>query len=321
MDTRKSAPVRDRDKIPMNVYYHEEYNIDLGLFNRLHPFDGLKFSKVYKAIKKKPGICIQQPGEPISKKIIDAFAGEVLRPLLNRRRYILNALELPFPAIIPFSIIDKKILLPMRWAVKGTLDAARDALRGSTSWNLSGGYHHASSNSAEGFCIYNDIGIACNEHLKTSLIEKDDRILIIDVDAHHGNGNAHTFMENGKVTILDIFNDDIYPKSPFTRQRIDIAAPLHTATRGHEYLRALDAALDRIDSGFRIAFVIAGTDVLASDPLGGFRLTIEDVVRRDMMIFEKLRILSIPAVFLGGGGYSEDSVKAITESLSNLYTG
>jgi acetoin utilization deacetylase AcuC-like enzyme len=302
----------------MNMYYHEAYNIDLGLFNRLHPFDGMKFSKVFEAIRKKPGICVRQPSNPIPQSGIDAFVGEALRPLLHDRQYILSALELPFPPIIPFSTIDKKILLPMRWAVQGTIDAMRDALGGSTSWNLFGGFHHASSDFAEGFCVYNDIGIAHIEHLKARRIGKEDRILIIDVDAHHGNGNAQTFMANGNVTIVDIFNDDIYPKSPLTKKRIDIAVPLHMAAPGREYLKGLETGLHRIHGDYRMAFVIAGTDVLASDPLGGFRLTVEEVVRRDLMIFEKLSQLSVPAVFLGGGGYSEDSVKATTESLSNL---
>lgn len=302
----------------MNVYYHDKYNIDLGLFNRLHPFDGLKFSKVFEAIRAKPWFCIRQPVAPVSQTVIEAFAGELLRPLLNDKQYILGALELPFPPIIPFSIINKKILLPMRWAVQGTIDAMRDALSGANGWNLAGGYHHASSAAAEGFCVYNDIGIACSEHLKNSLIGKDDRLLIVDVDAHHGNGNAQTFMDNGNVTILDIFNDDIYPRSPSTKKRVDIAVQLNTAADGDTYLRALDAALGRIHDGYRVAFVIAGTDVLGSDPLGGLNLSIEDVVRRDGMIFETLRSLSIPAVFLGGGGYSKESVDATTKSLSNL---
>ena len=303
----------------MNIYYHEEYNIDLGLFNRLHPFDGLKFSKVYEAIREKPGIRIRQPGKPVPHAAINAFARESLRSLLHNKSYILSALELPFPPIIPFSMIDKKILRPMRWAVQGTLEAMREALGGISGWNLSGGYHHASADSAEGFCVYNDIGIAYNEHLESALIEKDDRVLIIDVDAHHGNGNARTFLENGNVTIMDIFNDDIYPKTPITKKRVDIAVRLHPRATGQEYLRALETALGRIRGGFRIGFVIAGTDVLASDPLGGLRLSIEDVVRRDGMILEKLQKLSIPSVFLGGGGYSEDSVSAITKSLSDLY--
>jgi histone deacetylase 11 len=302
----------------MNIYYHSEYNIDLGLFNRLHPFDGMKFSKVFEAISKKPGISIRHPGKPISQAAIDAFVSETLRPLLKVKQYILSALELPFPPAVPFSIIENKILLPMRWAVQGTIDAMQDALGGSISWNLFGGYHHASADFAEGFCVYNDIGIAYFEHLKAHRIGEDDRILIIDVDAHHGNGNAQIFIDSGNVTIVDIFNDDIYPKSPLTKQRVDIAVPLHTAALGREYLKELEAALNRIHGDYRMAFVIAGTDVLASDPLGGFRLTVEEVVHRDFMIFEKLRQLSIPAVFLGGGGYSEDSVKATTESLSSL---
>jgi histone deacetylase 11 len=305
----------------MNVYYHDKYNIDLGLFSRLHPFDGLKFSKIFEAIRKNPGFCIRQPVAPVSQTVIDAFAGELLRPLLNDKQYILGALELPFPPIIPFSIINKKILLPMRWAVQGTIDAMRDALSGAAGWNLAGGYHHASSDAAEGFCVYNDIGIAHSELLKNRLIGEDDRLLIVDVDAHHGNGNAQTFMDNGNVTIIDIFNDDIYPRSPSTKKRVDIAVPLHTAATGDAYLRALNAALGRIHGGYRVALVIAGTDVLGSDPLGGFNLSIEDVVRRDGMIFETLRNLSIPAVFLGGGGYSKESVDATTKSLSNLCRG
>jgi histone deacetylase 11 len=302
----------------MNIYYHEEYNIDLGLFRRLHPFDGMKFSKVFKAIKKNPGISIRQPGKPLSQTGIDAFVGEKLRHLLQDKQYILSALELPFPPTIPFSIIEDKILLPMRWAVQGTIDAMKDALGGSSSWNLFGGYHHASADSAEGFCVYNDIGIAYVEHLNARRTEKGDRILIIDVDAHHGNGNAQTFMKNRNVTIVDMFNDDIYPKSPNTKQRVDVAVPLHTAACGREYLKGLESALNRIQGDYCMAFVIAGTDVLATDPLGGLGLAIEEVVHRDIMIFEKLQQLSIPAVFLGGGGYSEDSVKATIESLSSL---
>lgn len=319
MDTGPSPKICERNKAHMNIYYHDNYNIDLGLLNRFHPFDGLKFSKVFESIKEMPEISIRQPVEPISKPIIDEFTGELLQRLLHSKRYILNALELPFVPLIPFSIIDKKLLLPMRWAVGGTIDAIKDALSGQNSWNLSGGFHHASPNSAEGFCIYNDIGIAYNKHLKSSSIGRNDRILIIDVDAHHGNGNAHTFIDNGNITILDIYNDEIYPKGSFTKNRVDIAVPLNSGTSGSEYLRSLENALNKVNAPFRLAIVISGTDVLSSDPLGGLSLSIEDVVSRDIMIFEKLKKMSIPMVFLGGGGYSTDSANAIIQSISKLY--
>jgi histone deacetylase 11 len=319
MDTEPNPEICFRDKARMNIYYHAKYNIDMGLVNKFHPFDGLKFSKIFKVLKEKPEISIIEPKNPISQVVIDEFVGDLLKRLLHSKRYILNALELPFVPIIPFSVIDKKLLLPMRWAVNGTLDSMKEALSGKNCWNLSGGYHHASRDSAEGFCIYNDIGIAYEEHLKSSILKRDDRILIIDVDAHHGNGNAHTFIGNNNVTIVDIFNDDIYPKSSITKNRINISVPLHNNAIGPEYLKSLETALRKIDGSFRIAIVVAGTDVLSSDPLGGFNLTVEDVVNRDIMIFEKLQKMSIPVIFLGGGGYSRESVDATLESISKLY--
>ena len=42
----------------------------------------------------------------------------------------------------------------------------------------------------------------------------EDRILVVDVDAHHGNGNASVFMDDARVTILDIYNAELYPRSP-----------------------------------------------------------------------------------------------------------
>lgn len=303
----------------MNIYYHTQYNIDLGILNRLHPFDGVKFSRIYKQISRFPQINIKRPDGPISHNIINNFASELLQRLLSSKRYILSALEVPYIPLLPFSLVDKRILVPMRWGVNGTIEASKDALNGTNSWNLSGGYHHASPNSAEGFCIYNDVGIAYETHLNNGDIAKGDRVLIIDVDAHHGNGNAHTFMENNNVTILDAYNDDIYPQSPFTKRRVDISVQLHKGVTGHEYIKAIEDALNKIEGPYRIAFVIAGTDVLASDPLGGFNVSVEDCANRDSLIFEKLKALSIPFVFLGGGGYSKDSTKAIVQSISNLY--
>ena len=151
----------------------------------------------------------------------------------------------------------------------------------------------------------NDIGIACSEHLKSSNLESDDRILSIDVDAHHGNGNAHTFMENDSGTIMDIFNDDSYPKGSFTKKRINISVQLHKNTLVGEYLKSLEAALNKIHGSYRIAIAAADADVLSSDPLGGIALSVEDIVNREIMIFEKLQKMSIPVVCPCGGGYSK----------------
>jgi histone deacetylase 11 len=143
--------------------------------------------------------------------------------------------------------------------------------------------------------------------------------LLIDVDAHHGNGNAYTFMDNRNITILDIYNDDIYPQSEYTKERVDVSVPLHGGTPGDRYLAALESALKQLRGDYRMAYVIAGTDVLDSDKLGGFKLTVEDIQNRDALIYRRLNALSIPFVFLGGGGYSKQSADAIVKSITNCF--
>lgn len=303
----------------MNIYYHPRYNINLGILNILHLFDGRKFEKVFNGISNLSDIKISTVSEPISQETINEFVGDLMQRLLPSKRYILLALEVPYIPLLPFSVINKRILEPMKWAVSGTLEAASCALAGKNAWNLAGGYHHASKSSAEGFCIYNDVGITIENLIKRGSLSDRDRILIIDIDAHHGNGNAYVFMENKNVTILDIYNNEIYPKGDYTKERLDINIPLKSRTNGEEYIRKLQYGLDEIQGGYTIAFVIAGTDVLLNDPLGGLGLTVSDCVIRDQLVLEKMQSLSIPTVFLGGGGYGKDSAPTIIKSVTNLY--
>ena len=294
----------------MITFYSPHYNIDLGLLNKLHPFDGRKFRKVQEAIQSL-GVTHQAVASEVTPAQLDSFAGEILRPLYASKRYVLRALEVPYIPLLPFGIIDRRVLAPMRWAVQGTIDAALAALAGHDCWNLSGGYHHASRNAAEGFCIYNDVGIAVEELRARGLLGESERFMIVDIDAHHGNGNGHVFLKDRSVEILDIYNADIYPNSPTTKDRVDIGIPLRSGTRGAEYLDRLRDGLARLQGGARVAFVIAGTDVLASDPLGALALTVEECIERDRMVFDRLKALGIPAVFLGGGGYGPDSARAM----------
>lgn len=303
----------------MRIFYDPACNIGSDFINRIHPFDGTKFRKVARVIAGLPGAHIESPGAPLPPQDIESFADPLLKLLLRKKRYIMRALEVPYVPLVPMAFIDRHILLPMRWGVAGTLQATREAILGhSICWNLAGGYHHASRASAEGFCIYNDIGIAVDVLRRDGQLATDARILIIDIDAHHGNGNAYVFMESGHVTILDIYNEAIYPRSDFTKERVNINIPLDPGTRGSEYLDKLQQGLSRLQGTFDLAFVVAGTDVLGTDRLGGLSLSIDDCVRRDVLVFEKLQSLSIPAVFLGGGGYSRDSAEAIIGSLRML---
>ena len=303
----------------MIIFYNKNYNIDLGVLNALHPFDGKKFGHVYDGIVNLEGISIKSPEGPITQDEIDQFMDASLRQRVAQKDYVLQALEIPYLPLIPYSFLDKHILLPMRWGVSGTLQAARMALQGNNSWNLSGGYHHASRTAGEGFCLYNDIGITVDILMREKLLNDSSRILIIDVDAHHGNGNAGIFMEQKNVTLLDIYNNAIYPAGTKTKARVNINLPLQPGTGGDLYLNKLSDGLSSLQGSFDLAFVVAGTDVLDIDPLGGLNLTIADCVERDSIVLKKLTALSTPAVVVGGGGYSKQSANAITESLKVLY--
>jgi len=301
----------------MKVIYSKHYNIDLGVLSCLHPFDGTKFKTIYNGLKKNRGVEFVEPSAATSMDVIDEFLSSIMQYRVRSKNGILRALEVPKIPLINFSFLDRKILTPMRWGVAGTILGAIQALQNrSMYWNVSGGYHHAMHQNMEGFCIYNDIGICYQQLIKNSLLAPDDKMLIIDTDAHHGNGNAYTFMENKRVTILDVYNAGIYPTSSYTRDRVDIPVPLLPGTDGQIYLHKYSESLKKLDGNYRLAFVVAGTDTLKGDKLGGLFLSIDDVAEREKITLQALSQRSIPAVILGGGGYSKNSAKSVIRAIS-----
>lgn len=301
----------------MKVIYSKHYNINLGLLSYLHPFDGAKFQTIYDGLKRNENIEFLEPSEATSMEIIDDFLSSMMRKKIRDEVFVFRALEVPRIPFISFSFLDRKVLTPMRWGVAGTIFGATQALKNSgVYWNLSGGYHHAMQQNMEGFCIYNDVGICHQQLVKSGLLAPDDKILIIDTDAHHGNGNAYTFMENKYVTILDIYNAGIYPTSGYTRDRVDIPVPLPPGTDGQTYLHRYSEALAKLNNDYRLAFVVAGTDTLMSDKLGGLCLSIDDVAEREKLTLKALNQHSIPTVMLGGGGYSKGSALSVIRAIT-----
>lgn len=300
----------------MKVIYNDKFNFDLGILSYLHPFDGDKFRKVYKALAETKEVEFVTPDAPVSMGVVDEFLTSVMQHRVRNKNGVLAALEVPRIPFIGLDFLEDKILTPMRWGVAATIWGAKKALQdGGIYWNLSGGYHHAMPQNMEGFCIFNDIGICYQQLMKCGALSSGDRVLIIDTDAHHGNGNAQTFMEKGNVTLLDVYNASIYPTSEHTRNRVDIPMKLKPGTDGETYLKCLHIALSEITGDFKLAFVVAGTDVLGSDKLGGLQLGIDDVAEREKATLKKLKELRVPTVITGGGGYSKDSAIAITKAV------
>lgn len=280
--------------------------------------DGGKFKTIFEALKADSRIHFMEPDEPASTTLINSFLSNIMRYRVQSKNGLFKALESPRIPFIPLSVLERKVLSPMRWGVAGTLLGAREALnRGGVFWNLSGGYHHATPQNMEGFCIYNDIGICYQQLIQEEVLTPDDKILIIDTDAHHGNGNAYIFRENPQITILDVYNAGISAMAGYSRHRVDIPVLLAPGTGGEIYLKQYSKALQKLGQDYRLAFVIAGTDTLSTDKRGRLALDIKDIAEREKLTLTALKERAIPTVVLGGGGYSKDSAQSVIQAISS----
>src|SRR3954468_17064336 len=91
---------------------------------------------------------------------------------------------------------------------QGTIDCTLNALNYGVSLNVAGGTHHAFADRGEGFCLLNDFAIASHYLLNKKLVNK---ILIIDLDVHQGNGTASIFNGNNRVFTFSIHGQHNYP--------------------------------------------------------------------------------------------------------------
>ncbi|MFM2359943.1 MAG: hypothetical protein RLY16_1936, partial [Bacteroidota bacterium] len=95
------------------------------------------------------------------------------------------------------------------WMItQGTIDCCKFALKNGVALNVAGGTHHAFYDRGEGFCLLNDMAIAANYLLQTKLAQ---RILIIDLDVHQGNGTAALFVNEPRVFTFSMHGGHNYP--------------------------------------------------------------------------------------------------------------
>jgi acetoin utilization deacetylase AcuC-like enzyme len=185
---------------------------------------------------------------------------------------------------------------------QATWECARWALKYQRwAFSCAGGTHHAFRDRGEGFCLLNDIAVAAYGLLQKGL----DRILVIDLDVHQGNGTAAIFAAEPRVFTFSMHGARNFP---LRKERSDLDIALPDGCGDAEYLAALDQALNSIFEDFAPQFVFyqAGVDVLASDKLGHLNLSLAGCRQRDQQVFECVRAQGLPMVTVMGGGYSPE---------------
>lgn len=283
----------------MKLIYSDEYDLNLGD----HVFPSIK----YRLIKEK----LLRDGIAAPEDLVaPAAASEDDIALVHDRSYIrkLQTGKLSYVEILRTEIPYSPELVRAVWlSAGGSILAGRLALRDAACANIGGGFHHAYPDHGEGFCVLHDVAIAIRALQKEKTIE---RAMTVDVDVHHGNGTAAIFAGDPSVFTLSIHqaNNYPYPKPPSS---LDIH--LADGTGDDEYLRELEKGLDAALSGFQpeLIFYVAGADPYREDQLGGLKLTIEGLEKRDRLVFEKARARKIPVAVTLAGGYArkvEDTV-------------
>jgi acetoin utilization deacetylase AcuC-like enzyme len=164
-----------------------------------HPFPLYKYRGVAEALK---GLVPILPAPEVPREALflaheASYLEKLFREGLSRQESL--RLGLPFsPGLL------KRAL----HAAGGTLMAAEDALRTGLGLNLAGGTHHAFPDRAEGYSLFNDVAVAVRWLRARGFL---GRVLVVDLDAHQGNGTAFFFRDDPTVYTLSLHGERNYP--------------------------------------------------------------------------------------------------------------
>src|SRR5256885_17114310 len=200
-------------------------------------------------------------------------------------------------SVDPSDVPVDEVMSSVRLVCGATIAAAREMLSGAgprevgrRALNLLGGFHHATPDVPGGFCPVNDVAIAIAAVRAEGF---RGRVLVLDLDAHPPDGTAACLARDPSYWIGSISGSD-WGAIPNADETV-----LPERAGDAEYLAALDALLERMPRG-ELAFVLAGGDVLAGDPVGLLGLSLEGCRERDLRVADAL--VRVPSVWLPAGG-------------------
>ncbi|MEB3117415.1 MAG: histone deacetylase [Limnothrix sp.] len=281
----------------MNVplVYHPDYVAPLPPGHR---FPMQKFARLYDRLRSDGTATpeqFHQPDRPPQDWIelvhdrayVEAYCQGTLDPKAQRR------IGLPWsPALANRTCV----------AAGGTVLTARLALRHGLACNLAGGTHHAFPDFGSGFCIFNDLAIAARVLQAEGLV---DRVLIVDLDVHQGDGTAWIFRNEPQVFTFSMHCEANFPAR---KQASDLDVALPEGMEDDDYLQTLDRFLPDLLAQVRPDLVIydAGVDPHGGDRLGKLALTDSGLFRRDMQVLTTCVAAGYPVACTIGGGYCDD---------------
>lgn len=291
----------------IKIAYHSLYN---HLLPEGHRFPMLKYELIPEQLLFEGLITsdnLFQPDICSDEIILLTHEKNYLEKIQNQRLTATEQRKIGFPQSPELTI--RELLI-----TQGTIDCCQFALQFGVSMNIAGGTHHAFTDHGEGFCLLNDIAVASNYLLKQSFINK---IIVIDLDVHQGNGTAKIFENEKRVFTFSMHGDKNYP---FKKEKSDLDLALKDGIQDEEYLLLLQENLKLIIHNEKpdFAFFLSGVDILETDKFGKLKITMKGCAKRDEIVFNELKKNRIPVTVVMGGGYTPD-IKIILEAHCNTF--
>ena len=198
--------------------------------------------------------------------------------------------------------ITERVVKRTRLSAAGTSLAARLALEHGLACQTAGGSHHGHPAFGAGFCVFNDVGVAASLMRAEGLV---DRILIVDLDVHQGDGTAAIFADEPAVFTYSLHGEKNFPVRKVPG---DLDVGLADGTEDDAYLAALDRDLEALIDHHRpeLIFYNAGVDPHRDDKLGRLALSDAGLAARDGRVLRAALARDIPVVTVVGGGYGPD---------------
>jgi len=181
--------------------------------------------------------------------------------------------------------------------------------------------HHALSARAMGFCLFNNVAVAA-----AALADRGERVLVVDYDAHHGNGTQDVFYGDRRVTYVSFHQWPLYPGTGAVRETGEgegaghtVNVPVPPGATGDVYRTAIDDVVAPLaeEVGATWLLISAGFDAHRADPLTDLGLTsgdYADMTRVLASLVEPGRVLA----FLEGGYDLEALRDSTAAALSGL---
>ena len=291
----------------LKIAYHSIYKHNLPKGHRfpMEKYDLLPQQLVYE------GTCNEEnffnPEIPNNKYFFMVHDAEYVSDLMNMTLNEKAARKIGFP--LTEDLIAREMII-----ADGTIKASEFAIKYGIAMNIAGGTHHAFTNKGEGFCMLNDQAIGARYLQEKGLANK---ILIVDLDVHQGNGTAEIFQNDPSVFTFSMHGKSNYP---FHKEKSDLDIPLDNGTEDILYLSILKKTLPELIKLQQPDFIyyLCGVDVIKTDKLGKLSLTIEGCKERDRFVLQTCKNHNIPVMCSMGGGYTPD-IKIIIDAHANTF--